>query len=215
MSEVEGPRRSRRIAERAAVEPKTEKAKVAKAPAKAKKAAPKPKKEESKEQEEEEELLPEEAKEEPKEELKEAEVLEEGDEIPNVTLKNQDDKDVNVFELSKTKPVVLFAYPKASTPGCTRQACSYRDEFEKFSDAHVFGISKDTPAAQLKFKTKNDMQFDLLSDPKFQLLQGLGGHVAGKVVRSQWVIKDGKIVSKTVKISPEKSVSSSLEGLKE
>ena len=79
----------------------------------------------------------------------------------------QDDQ-VNTVHLSDFagKPVVLFFYPKADTPGCTIEACGFRDTFTKLQKAGaiVLGISRDTPKAQKKFKEKYDLNYPLLAD---------------------------------------------------
>lgn len=64
------------------------------------------------------------------------------------------------------KPVVLFFYPKDDTPGCTKQACAFRDDFEEFRklDAEVFGISSDSVESHKSFAAKHDLPFTLLSD---------------------------------------------------
>src|SRR6202453_131259 len=95
-----------------------------------------------------------------------------GDVVENFTLQNQDDKTVNLTDF-KGKPVVLFFYPRADTPGCTIESCGFRDAFEKFKKAGivVLGISRDTVKAQKKFKDKYDLPYDLLADPDMVLIQ--------------------------------------------
>ena len=79
----------------------------------------------------------------------------------------QDDQE-NTVHLSNFngKPVVLFFYPRADTPGCTIEACGFRDTFKKLQNAGavVLGISRDTPKAQAKFKAKYDLPYPLLAD---------------------------------------------------
>jgi peroxiredoxin Q/BCP len=79
----------------------------------------------------------------------------------------QDDQE-NVVHLKDFagKPVVLFFYPRADTPGCTIEACGFRDTFKKLqaAGAIVLGISRDTPKAQKKFKEKYDLPYPLLAD---------------------------------------------------
>ncbi len=79
----------------------------------------------------------------------------------------QDDKEQTVHLSGfNGKPVVLFFYPKADTPGCTIEACGFRDTFKKLQNAGaiVLGISRDTPKAQAKFKAKYDLPYPLLAD---------------------------------------------------
>lgn len=136
--------------------------------------------------------------------------LEVGDDIPDLILKNQDDKDVSLKELAKkNRIIVFFAYPKASTPGCTRQVCGYRDNYEDLKEhAAVFGLSADTTKAQKNFQTKQSLPYDLLSDPKREFIGLLGAKKTPQsgVIRSHWVFSEGKLRFKRVKISPETSV---------
>lgn len=86
------------------------------------------------------------------------------------------DKDGNLVSLSdfKNKKVVLYFYPKDSTPGCTKQACSFRDNYENFKskDVVVIGISKDTVKSHERFAQKNELPFILLSDPELDTIVG-------------------------------------------
>ena len=88
-----------------------------------------------------------------------------GSVVPNFTLQNQNGEEVNLTDY-KGKPVVLFFYPRADTPGCTIEACGFRDIFATIqkSGAVVLGISRDTPKAQKKFKDKYDLPYTLLAD---------------------------------------------------
>lgn len=145
-----------------------------------------------------------------------------GDSLPNVTLKNQAGEDVNLSEMAASgTTIVLFSYPKASTPGCTRQACSFRDRYAEFSadvsaggKVAVFGISADSPTAQTNFKTKQNLPYDLLCDPEFKLLGPLGCKKPPKsVVRSHFVVKDGRFVVVARGVKPDSSVGETLAGL--
>ncbi|MCB1033720.1 MAG: peroxiredoxin, partial [Acidobacteria bacterium] len=87
-----------------------------------------------------------------------------GDKAPDFALPNQDGETVRLSDL-KGKKVVLFAYPKADTPGCTQQACGFRDQMPvlQSADAVVLGISPDKPAALKKWQAKQSLPYDLLS----------------------------------------------------
>jgi peroxiredoxin Q/BCP len=91
--------------------------------------------------------------------------MEVNDKVRNFTLQNQDDETVNLTDFAG-KPVVLFFYPKADTPGCIIEACGFRDTFAKLQKAGaiVLGISRDTPEAQKKFQTKYELPYPLLAD---------------------------------------------------
>ena len=94
-------------------------------------------------------------------------MLEVGVKAPEFKLQ---DKDGNIVSLSdfQNKKVVLYFYPKDNTPGCTKQACSFRDNYEEFKsrDVIVIGISKDSIKSHERFAQKNELPFILLSDPE-------------------------------------------------
>jgi len=92
-------------------------------------------------------------------------MLKEGDPAPDIRLLNDAGEEFHLADL-KGRRVVLYFYPKADTPGCTIEACEFRDEIQKFArkGAAVVGISPDKPAAQAKFKTKFSLPFPLLAD---------------------------------------------------
>jgi len=97
--------------------------------------------------------------------------LKRGDKAPDFTLRNQDDKSVTLSSL-KGRKLVLFFYPKDFSPGCTREACHFRDSFEDFTEvgADVIGVSADSVESHKKFIESNLLPYTLLSDP--------GGEVA-------------------------------------
>ena len=89
-----------------------------------------------------------------------------GDTAPSFELNNQDNQLVAVGELIGKVPMVIYFYPKNFTPGCTAQACSFRDQYQDFTDAgaKVFGISADSVESHKRFRTKHNLPFDTLSD---------------------------------------------------
>ena len=107
-----------------------------------------------------------------------------GDKAPNF---NQKDQNGNIVKLSDFagKKVVLYFYPKDNTPGCTAQACSFRDQYEDFKDlgAEVIGISGDTVASHEKFAKKYKLPFLLLSDNlgKLRKLFGVKTNLLGLI----------------------------------
>ena len=138
-----------------------------------------------------------------------------GSVAPSFTLP---DKDGNMVSLSDFvgKKVVLYFYPKDSTPGCTRQAQAFRDAFAQFVEAGavVIGISKDSVKSHLNFATKQELPFILLSDTEHTVLEAyevwqekkLYGKVSMGVVRSVYVIdEEGKIAAAWTKVKPEQS----------
>lgn len=133
------------------------------------------------------------------------------------------DKDGNIVNLSdfRGKKLVLYFYPKDSTPGCTRQAKAFRDAFDKFAaeNAVIIGISKDSVKSHANFATKQELQFILLSDTELTTLQAyevwqekkLYGKISMGVVRSVYVInEEGKISAAWTKVKPEQSVDDAL-----
>src|SRR5215471_17922157 len=92
-------------------------------------------------------------------------MLQEGDKAPDIRLQTDKGEEFRLSDL-KGKRVVLYFYPKADTPGCTTEACEFRDDLKSFSKkgTAVVGISPDKPAAQARFKEKYDLPFTLLAD---------------------------------------------------
>lgn len=139
-----------------------------------------------------------------------------GEKAPDFELLNQDGKPVKLSDFRGQK-VILFAYPKAGTSGCTTQACGFNDHLPKIDAANavVLGISPDEPADQLAWKEKEGLDYDLLSDPTHEVLEAWGvwgekknyGKTYMGVIRSHWVIgEDGTIIDEQIKISPKDSV---------
>lgn len=97
------------------------------------------------------------------------------DKFPTVSLLNQDKENVNLADYIG-QPLVVYFYPKDDTPGCTAEACSFRDQFEDFTDAGatVFGISGDSPKSHKRFQEKHRLPFTLLSDKGNQYRKQLG-----------------------------------------
>lgn len=138
-----------------------------------------------------------------------------GNKAPDFSLLNQDGKTIRLSDF-QGKKVILFAFPKANTPGCNNQACSFRDEFPQIesSNAVVLGISTDSTAALKSWKQMKNLQYDLLSDPNHEVLEAWGawgiklGIVALPVAtRSYWVIDEvGTIIDMEIGVRPEASV---------
>lgn len=147
-------------------------------------------------------------------------MLEIGTIAPNFTLPDKDGHEVSLSDFRGQK-VVLYFYPKDSTPGCTKQAQAFRDTFAEFtaSGAVVVGISKDGVKAHFNFAAKNNLPFILLSDTELNVLQAyevwqekkLYGKVSMGVVRSVYVIDEqGIITAAWTKVKPEQSVTDAL-----
>jgi len=111
-----------------------------------------------------------------------------GDIAPDLTLPSQDGKEVRLSDFKDQKNVVLYFYPKDNTPGCTAEACSFRDSYEVFKDAgaEVIGVSSDSAESHEKFADKHRLPFILLSDKggKVRKLYGVSatlGIIPGRV----------------------------------
>jgi peroxiredoxin Q/BCP len=93
-------------------------------------------------------------------------VVEEGTPAPEFDLLSDEGERVRLSDL-RGSPVVLYFYPKDDTPGCTAQACGIRDAYDAFRErgAVVLGVSSDTQADHVRFKTKHELPFTLLADP--------------------------------------------------
>lgn len=143
--------------------------------------------------------------------------LEVGDELPSLKLLDNEENEVDVSEVAKnSKYLVIFAYPKALTPGCTRQACGFQKSYQSFvdNDTKVFGLSTDSPKAQQNFVDKQGLKYPLLSDPKRELIGLLGAKKSPSgTKRSHWIFVDGKLAVKKVQVSPEDSFTTSLKDI--
>ena len=140
-------------------------------------------------------------------------MLEVGSKAPDFTLKNQEGQEVSLSQFAG-KRVVLYFYPRDNTPGCTRQACAFAQNYEGFTqrDVVVIGISKDSVASHLKFAQKYELPFVLLSDPDLEAIQAYGvwqekklyGKVSMGVVRTTYVIDPQGVIEKVMpKVKPD------------
>ncbi len=111
-----------------------------------------------------------------------------GDIVPNFKAKNQHGDEFNSADIIGSKPVVIFFYPKDFTPGCTKEACNFRDAYEDFQDlgAEVIGISGDSEKSHQRFSKKHQLPYTLLSDSsgkvrkKFGVKKSLLGLIPGR-----------------------------------
>ncbi|UWG52279.1 Peroxiredoxin [Halalkaliarchaeum sp. AArc-CO] len=140
-------------------------------------------------------------------------MLETGEDAPDFTLQNQDDEPVTLSDIDAEYTVVYF-YPRADTPGCTTEACGFRDEWGAFSDAGVavVGISDDPVEDLADFAEKYDLPFDLLSDPDGEVAsaydsygeKNVFGNTVDGVFRNTYVVDAGsEIVLAYEGVSPE------------
>jgi peroxiredoxin Q/BCP len=147
------------------------------------------------------------------------------DKAPEFTLQDEDGKEISLKSL-RGKVVVLYFYPRADTPGCTVEACEFRDTYKQMqkTGAVLLGISPDTPKAQKKFQDKFKLPFSLLADADKKVADGFGvvqeKNMYGKkvmgVVRTTFVIgPDGKIQHIFPKVKAEGHAVEVLAYLKE
>ncbi len=139
-----------------------------------------------------------------------------GDPAPDFALPDQNGRIVKLSDFQGHK-LLLYFYPKADTPGCTRQACSIRDAKEELAELGlaVVGLSPDAPDKQLKFDTKYSLAFPLLADTERRTAQAYGAwgekNMYGKkvegIIRSSILIDEaGRIVRAWYKVSPADTV---------
>lgn len=111
--------------------------------------------------------------------------LELGDKIPDFSAKDRFGNNFDSSSVVDIKPVVIYFYPKDNTPGCTTQACSFRDQYQDFKDlgAEVIGISSDSIVSHEKFARKHNLPFILLSDKdkKIRKLFGVKPNLLGLI----------------------------------
>lgn len=147
-----------------------------------------------------------------------------GQKAPEISLTNQDGKRVKLSDFTG-KWVVVYFYPKASTPGCTIQACALRDHMDDFNNinADVLAISPDKTGALKKFEEKQNLQFHLLGDPEHTVAEAYGVWVEksmfGKkymgMARSTFIVNpQGNIAHIMHKVSPKKHAEQVLNWLK-
>ncbi len=152
-------------------------------------------------------------------------MLEVGTKAPDFTLPDKNGAPVSLSDFAG-KRVVLYFYPKDNTPGCTRQACAFAQNYQAFRDVgvEVIGVSKDSPASHEKFAAKYELPFILLADPELTVLQAydvwkekkLYGKVSMGVVRSTYVIgPDGTIEKVMPKVKPDTNAAEILAWLKQ
>ncbi|MEM7371591.1 MAG: peroxiredoxin [Bacteroidota bacterium] len=99
-----------------------------------------------------------------------------GDQAPAFSLPNQDGEVVSLSDFAGKKHIVLYFYPKDETPGCTKEACGFRDQYEAFTDAgaEVIGVSFDSVRSHQKFSSNRNLPFQLLSDSNKEVSKRYG-----------------------------------------
>ncbi len=140
-------------------------------------------------------------------------MVEEGKEAPDFELADDTGEPVRMSGL-RGRPVVLYFYPRDDTPGCTTQACSFRDAYGEFEErgAVVLGVSPDTEASHASFKAKHGLPFTLLADPDHEVAERYGvwveknmyGKKSMGIKRSTFVIdEEGKVAKAMLGVKPD------------
>lgn len=134
-------------------------------------------------------------------------MLEVGDQLPEFEGLNQDGKMIK-SETLKGKKLVVFFYPKASTPGCTAEACNIRDNFSvlKKQGFQVIGVSADSVKRQKNFHTKNELNYDLISDESHDIIDKFGvwqlkkfmGREFMGIVRTTFIFDENAVCSEVI-----------------
>ncbi len=125
--------------------------------------------------------------------------IELGSDLPAVSCPDQEGKTISLADYRSAKWVLVYFYPKADTPGCTSQACSLRDAFASLAEQNVtvFGVSKDTPASQKKFREKYKLPFSLLADTEGTVIKSFAVPTypgVGLSKRQAFLFQKGKLV---------------------
>jgi peroxiredoxin Q/BCP len=150
-------------------------------------------------------------------------VIDAGTEAPEFELTADDGSTVRLSEL-RGRPVVLYFYPRDDTPGCTKQACAFRDVYSEFQErgAVVLGVSTDDHASHERFKAKYGLPFPLLSDPDHAVSERYGvwvekssyGRKSTGIKRSTFVLDaDGNVVDAGYGVKPDTDAQRVLEAL--
>ena len=133
-------------------------------------------------------------------------MVKEGNKAPDFSGKNQDGKSVRLSSFKTKKNVVLYFYPKDMTPGCTTEACDFRDQFKKFKNTIILGVSADSPERHRKFIDKYNLPFELIADENKKICMKYGvwqekklyGKTFMGIVRSTFIIDKAGTVKKII-----------------
>jgi thioredoxin-dependent peroxiredoxin len=139
-----------------------------------------------------------------------------GDPAPDFELVGDDGGKVRLSEF-RGRRVVVYFYPLDDSPGCTTQACGFRDEYPQIEEenAVVLGISPDSLESHRKFKTKHNLPFRLLVDSGHRVAELYGVWGGSRNVRSHFVVDErGRLADVRVNVSPEESVRAALDSLR-
>jgi len=138
-------------------------------------------------------------------------VVEEGSQAPDFELKSDTGETVKLSQF-RGRPVVLYFYPRDDTPGCTKEACAFRDSYDEYlaRDAAILGVSRDGEESHQKFKSKYDLPFTLLSDPDHEVAEAYGVWAE----KSMYGRKSMGIVRSTFVIAPDGTIPRAMRGIR-
>lgn len=150
-------------------------------------------------------------------------MIEKLQDLADITVQDDAGNNVNLTQFVGKRTLIFF-FPRAGTPGCTEQACGFRDAFPQISEkgAVVIGISPDTPKALAKWRTAEKLPYILLSDPEHRLAEAFGAwgerSMYGKkfmgILRSHFVVDaSGKITETALKVTPKDSIKKGVAAL--
>ena len=147
-----------------------------------------------------------------------AETPKAGDKAPDFTARDQDGKTVKLSDFAGKQTVLLYFYPKDDTPGCTKEACGFRDRLDdlKKQGVAVLGVSRDDAESHKKFIAKHSLNFPLLVDTDGKITEAYGAGMAGRNMsrRVSFLIdKSGKIVHVTDAPAADKHLSETREAI--
>ena len=131
-------------------------------------------------------------------------MVKEGNKAPDFSGINQDGKPIKLSSFRAKKKVVLYFYPKDMTPGCTTEACDFRDQFKEFKNTVILGVSADSPERHRKFIDKYNLPFELIADENKKICTKYGvwqekklyGKTFMGIVRSTFIIDKAGTVKK-------------------
>ena len=133
-------------------------------------------------------------------------MVKEENKAPDFSGKNQDGKPIKLSSFRGKKKVVLYFYPKDMTPGCTTEACDFRDQFKEFKNTIILGVSVDSPERHRKFIDKYNLPFELIADENKKICTKYGvwqekklyGKTFMGIVRSTFIIDKAGTVKKII-----------------
>jgi peroxiredoxin Q/BCP len=150
-------------------------------------------------------------------------MVKEGNKAPDFSGKNQEGKLVKLSSFKGKKNVILYFYPKDMTPGCTTEACDFRDQYKQFKNTTILGVSIDSPERHQKFIAKYNLPFDLIADENKKIVEKYGvwqekklyGKTFMGIIRSTFIIdKNGVIHKIFTKVKVKEHVEEVLHFLK-